>query len=144
MTTQDAGVAVIRPVGDIVAASVPDLRTEMRGSIAAGARRVTIDLTRVEMIDSVGLGLLIAAHNSLTRVGGELSVINASKEILDLFVAMRMHQHFSVRGAGAASGGAVSGAVQPNTVPPGAAAPGAVGLNQAGSNQMGSNHAERA
>jgi anti-anti-sigma factor len=98
MTTEDAGVAVIQPSGDIVAASVPELRSRMRNAIAGGAHRLTIDLTNVEMIDSVGLGMLIAAHNSLTRVGGELSVINASQELVDLFVAMRIHQHFRVSG----------------------------------------------
>ncbi len=101
MTTNEASVAVIEPVGDIVAASVPDLRTAMRGSIAQGARRLTVDLKNVAMIDSVGLGLLIAAHNSLTRVGGELSVTNASRELLDLFTAMRINQHFTVRGTAA-------------------------------------------
>ena len=100
MTTQDAGAAVIEPSGDIVAASVPELRSRMRGAIAGGAHKLTIDLRNVEMIDSVGLGMLIAAHNSLTRVGGELSAVNASQELVDLFVAMRIHQHFSICGVG--------------------------------------------
>jgi anti-anti-sigma factor len=100
MTTEDASVAVIQPTGDIVAASVPELRSRMRGAIAGGAHKLTIDLRNVEMIDSVGLGMLIAAHNSLTRVGGELSAVNASEELIDLFVAMRIHQHFRVSGVG--------------------------------------------
>jgi anti-anti-sigma regulatory factor len=51
------------------------------------------------MVDSTGLGLLISAHNSISKTGGKLAVIHASKEILDLFRSMRIHQHFSVSGA---------------------------------------------
>jgi anti-anti-sigma factor len=103
MTTEDTGVAVIQPDGDVVAASVPELRSKMRGAIAEGARQLTVDLINVAMIDSAGLGMLIAAHNSLTRVGGELRVTGASQDLLDLFIALRMHQHFSVSGRGETS-----------------------------------------
>ncbi len=72
----------------------------MREAIAGGVHQLTIDLRNVEMIDSVGLGLLIAAHNSLMRVGGELSAVNASQELVNLFVSMRIHQHFSISGVG--------------------------------------------
>jgi anti-anti-sigma regulatory factor len=51
-----------------------------------------------QMVDSAGIGLLISAHNSLKKAGGELAVINASCDILALFQAMRIHQHFSVTG----------------------------------------------
>jgi anti-anti-sigma factor len=55
-------------------------------------------LESVKSIDSTGIGLLVSAHNSLRRAGGELSVIHVSNDILDLFHAMRIHQHFSVSG----------------------------------------------
>ena len=50
------------------------------------------------MVDSAGIGLLISAHNSLKKAGGELAVIHASSDILALFRTMRIHQHFSVSG----------------------------------------------
>ena len=57
-----------------------------------------MDLSDVLMVDSCGIGLLIAAHNSLKKVGGRLAVIHASVDTLELFQTMRMHQHFSVSG----------------------------------------------
>jgi len=89
---------VVRPAGDVVAASVPELRTAMRGAIKEGVQELVVDLANVQMVDSTGLGLLIAAHNSLRKAGGRLSVIHASEEIVDLFKTMRIHQHFSVSG----------------------------------------------
>jgi anti-anti-sigma factor len=90
--------AVIRPEDDVVAASVADLRSRMRGLIGAGVRDLVVDLSAVRMVDSAGLGLLISAHNSLRKAGGQISVVHASPDVYELFRTMRIHQHFSVSG----------------------------------------------
>ena len=99
VVTREDNKAVVRPAGDdIVAASIPELRSKMRGIVEEGVRELVVDLADVHMVDSSGIGLLISAHNSLRKVGGQLAVIHASAEILELFQTMRMHQHFSVSG----------------------------------------------
>jgi anti-anti-sigma factor len=50
------------------------------------------------VVDSSGIGLLIATHNSLKTKGGSLRVANASPDILNLFKAMRLDRHFTVEG----------------------------------------------
>jgi anti-anti-sigma factor len=91
-------VAVFQPEGDLVSAKLPSLRSRLREMVAAGILHLTLDLTPVQMVDSAGIGLLISAHNSLKKAGGELTVIHASGDILQLFRTMRIHQHFSVSG----------------------------------------------
>jgi anti-anti-sigma factor len=99
VVTREDNKAVIRPAGDnIVAASVPELRSKMRGIVDEGVSEMVVDLTDVQMVDSSGIGLLIAAFNSMRRIGGSLAVIHASADILELFRSMRMHQHFNVSG----------------------------------------------
>jgi anti-anti-sigma factor len=99
MTTREENKAVVRPAGEtIVAATIPELRAEMRGVVEDGVRDLVIDLAGVRMVDSSGLGLLIAAHNSLKKLGGSFAVIHASGDLLALLRSMRMHQHFSVSG----------------------------------------------
>jgi anti-anti-sigma factor len=95
-TAQKDDRAVIRPEADVVAASVADLRARMRGLIGAGVRDLVVDLSGVRMVDSAGLGLLISAHNSLRKTGGQISVVHASPDVYELFRTMRIHQHFSV------------------------------------------------
>jgi anti-anti-sigma factor len=90
--------AVIQPDADLVSLFLPALRSKMREMVDSGVRHLTVDLTKVQMVDSSGLGLLMAAHNSLKKAGGELEVVHASEDILHLFRTMRMHQHFSVSG----------------------------------------------
>ena len=96
---QEVTAAVLQPEGDLVAARLPALRSKLQEMLVAGTVHLTLDLATARMVDSAGIGLLISAHNSLKKAGGELTVIHASKDILDLFRTMRIHQHFSVSGS---------------------------------------------
>jgi len=87
---------VIKPGKDIVASMVDELRKKLLILIDKGNNDLGIDLTGVEMIDSVGLGVLIATHNSLSRNGGKLTVTNVSEDIYGLFKTMRLDQHFQI------------------------------------------------
>lgn len=99
VVTREDNKTVVRPAGDnIVAATIPELRSKMREIVEQGVQELVVDLTDVQMVDSSGIGLLISAYNSLRKVGGSLAVIHASAELLELFQTMRMHQHFSVSG----------------------------------------------
>ncbi len=96
---QKGGKTVIKPDFDIVASVLQELRNTLRQAIKEGAKDVCVDMSHVMMIDSMGLGLLIAAHNSLNTVGGTFSVTNVSTDIHDLFRNMRLDKHFTVIGA---------------------------------------------
>jgi anti-anti-sigma factor len=96
---KDPGFALLHLEDDLVAARIPKVRSDLRDLIASGHNRVTLDLSGTQMVDSAGLGLLISAHNSLKKAGGGLTVIHASKDVLELFHTMRIHQHFSVSGS---------------------------------------------
>ncbi len=98
LDSQELTAAVVQPDGDLVAARLPALRSALRERVASGILHLTLDLAGVHAVDSTGIGLLVSAHNSLKKAGGELTVIHASKDILELFHTMRIHQHFSVSG----------------------------------------------
>jgi len=89
----------ITPETDIVASMANAFRTELKSLLDEGARALTIDLTGVQMVDSVGLGVFIATHNTLHQQGGRLIVSNASNDIVTLLKTMRLDQHFKVLAA---------------------------------------------
>jgi anti-anti-sigma factor len=97
-TNQAAETVVVHPAGDLVAAMLLDLRTRLRQTVGAGVKHLILDFSKVYMIDSAGIGLLIAAHNSMRKSGGSLSVIHASREIVDLFRSMGLTHHLKITG----------------------------------------------
>src|SRR5579871_456357 len=90
--------ALTQPDTDLVAAYLPPFRSLLSGMVSGGIRHLTLDLSAVKAIDSAGIGLLVSVHNSLRRAGGELKLINVSRDMLALFQAMRINQHFSISG----------------------------------------------
>lgn len=90
--------ARLTPSTDVVASSVSSLQQELLDVIQGGAEEVEVDLGQVEMIDSSGIGCLIAACNQLKDSGGKLRVTNASTDIVRLFSVMRINRHIDVEG----------------------------------------------
>src|SRR6266704_910156 len=95
---REGDATVVAPQGDVLSSSVPQMRIAMRDLVNSGVREMIFDLGGVSMIDSSGLGLVLAAFNSMTTAGGKFSVVRASDEILELLRSMRVHQHFAVSG----------------------------------------------
>jgi anti-anti-sigma factor len=88
--------AVITPQTDILSAAAARIKEELRELINDGVMHLTIDCSNVEMMDSLGVGLIIAAHNSLSKAGGALKLANAGPEVYDLLVSMRMNSHMEI------------------------------------------------
>jgi len=91
--------ATVRPGGDLVASMVQEFKKELRSLLEEEPVEIAIDLADVDMIDSVGLGVLIATHNSISKIGGKLTVMNASENIYGLLKTMRLDKHFGVMSA---------------------------------------------
>jgi anti-anti-sigma factor len=61
--------------GELDMAATPRLRAEVRRLFEDGKRHsVLFDLTQVTFIDSLGMGLLFAAHRLCDRSGGHIAV----------------------------------------------------------------------
>jgi anti-anti-sigma factor len=90
---------VIKPGNDIVASTADDFRGMLLNSVNKGTKELILDLSGVEVVDSVGLGMIIATHNSLKNAGGKLKVIRSSENIFRLFQTMRLDQHFELHPA---------------------------------------------
>jgi anti-anti-sigma factor len=87
---------VIKLDKDIVASNVEEIKQELKQELAEGMTEITIDLSNVEMMDSMGIGILIATHNSLKKLNSQLNLINTSDDISKLLRTMRLHEHFNI------------------------------------------------
>jgi len=87
----------IKPGNDIVASMAEDFRKKLLKLVEKGIKNLSIDLAGVEIVDSVGLGVLIAANNSLKNAEGKLTISNVSEDIYKLFRTLRVDQYFEVK-----------------------------------------------
>ncbi|MFH1216847.1 MAG: STAS domain-containing protein [Pseudomonadota bacterium] len=92
------GVVTMKPGVDIVASQCAGLKQEFLEIINSGEKKIAIDLSETEMIDSSGIGLLISIRNSLANNGGgEIELIHLSDDLRQLFKVMRLDNHFTIR-----------------------------------------------
>jgi len=89
--------SVVECFGRLTSENVPMLKDEMRE--ACGRKgRILLDLKEVPMMDSSGLGAVVALHVSARTRGCRLEVVNASKQILELFSMTNVLSLFEAAG----------------------------------------------
>lgn len=84
--------------GDLTAIMIPDLQPALRSVLDQGVSELVFDLLNAVMLDSSGIGLLIAAANTTALRGGAIRVTNVSDEILRLLQLMRLVDRLHVTG----------------------------------------------
>ncbi|HEX4155165.1 MAG TPA: STAS domain-containing protein [Acidobacteriaceae bacterium] len=73
------------------------LRDAIRNALAAGSRKILLNLGEVNYIDSAGLGELVAAYTSVKNAGGELKLLNLSRKVKDLLVITKLLTVFDIK-----------------------------------------------
>lgn len=84
---------------DIVASFANEFRDMLLEKIREGVLQLEVDIQEVKMVDSVGLGVFIAAHNSLQEKDGKLTVSGVNNDLMTLFRTMRLDRHFTILSA---------------------------------------------
>jgi len=90
---------IISPGQDLVNSAAENFIQELKDEIKNSPSEIIIDLSGVEKIDSVGFGVIIAAHNSMKKINGQIVVANADDNLYKAFITMRLNNHFSVEKA---------------------------------------------
>ena len=79
------GVTVLDLNGKILLGEGDDvLRDSVRGVIAAGGRKLLLNLGEVPYVDSAGLGELVRCHTRMVQAGGSVKLLNLTARMQDL------------------------------------------------------------
>lgn len=93
--TPTDGIAVVRIIGRLNMVTAPRLREAVGTSVAAGRTRVAIDLSRVEFIDSSGLGALINGLKTARQAGGDLRIAAPNEQVQLVLQLTNMERVFT-------------------------------------------------
>lgn len=77
--------AVFSVRGELDLHEAPELQDRIGRATDRGARLIVVDLTGVTFIDSMALGVLLAAMNRLRSLGGDLRLVVPNPSIRRIF-----------------------------------------------------------
>ena len=66
------------------------LKQAINTLLAAGNKKLVLNLENVPYIDSAGLGEVVRTHTSVSRQGGSLKLLNLTKRIEDLLAITKL------------------------------------------------------
>ncbi len=91
------GLPVVAAAGELDLTTAPRLRELLVGLATDGERHAVVDLSGLEFIDSIGLGVIVATVKRFRSLGGDLHVavttdrIRAPFELTGLTAAFPLH-----------------------------------------------------
>lgn len=93
-TRQKASETFVRATGRITSSTSGTFENTLR-DLVSNDKRVVLDLTNVDYIDSSGLGSLVAVYMHATRTNCELELANPRTRVKDLFSRSGLASFFS-------------------------------------------------
>ena len=90
VVTREENMTTIAPGRDVVSSMVAEFKQELAELLAENSSVLRLDMTGVELVDSMGIGVIIATHNSMKKRGGKLLVSHVSENIFKLFQSMQI------------------------------------------------------
>jgi anti-sigma B factor antagonist len=92
-TEKNADETIVRGTGKITSATADYFQSTIRG-IIPGSKRIVLDLTGVEYIDSSGLGALVSVYMAAGRAQCELELANPKPRVRDLLKITKLASVF--------------------------------------------------
>jgi anti-sigma B factor antagonist len=96
-TEQNPEATIIRGTGKISSETAELLQSTIR-QLIPGAKRIVLDLTEVEYVDSSGLGALVSVFMAANHANCILELANPKQRIRDLFKITKLASIFDVNG----------------------------------------------
>lgn len=91
------GISILEPNGKIMGG--PDataLHEKLHDLIEMGKNKVVIDLSKVEWMNSTGLGILISGVTTLRNGSGELKLVKVNSKIKSLLEITKLNSVFEI------------------------------------------------
>jgi anti-anti-sigma factor len=92
----DGSLAVVTVTGEIDVATAEPLRQALLAAEQRGGRRVVVDMSGVEFLDSTGLGVLVGSLRRLREAGGDLYLAIVHPHVLKVLRVTNLDQVFAV------------------------------------------------
>ncbi len=97
-TRESNGITIIDLKGRItLGEGSATVRDTVRDLLSLGQKRILLNLSDVNYIDSSGIGELVSAFTAAKKQGGELKLLNLTKKVHDLLQITKLYTVFDVK-----------------------------------------------
>lgn len=93
---QDEGSAVLALTGEVDVSNTPQVREAGLKLLADGAKKLVVDLSATDYMDSAGLGTLVGLLKRLKEAGGAMAIAGPQPRVNRLFQITGLNQIFSI------------------------------------------------
>ncbi len=94
---QVGSIAILAPRGYLTGGEETDaLEQKISSLVASGNRNLIINLGETQHLNSTALGVLISAHASYVKRGGQMKLCSVDKRIENIFVITKLSMVFDV------------------------------------------------
>jgi anti-sigma B factor antagonist len=90
--TMEDGEAVLAIEGELDAITAPELRDTIDSLIIGAADGVRVDLTKLRLIDSSGVGALVSLYKRLRAEGRHFHIVGLCEQPLAIFRLLRLDE----------------------------------------------------
>ena len=73
------------------------LRDTVRKLLAAGKKKIVLNLADVDYIDSSGVGELVSSFTAVKNAGGELKLLSLTKKVSDVLQVTKLYTVFDIK-----------------------------------------------
>jgi anti-sigma B factor antagonist len=93
---QDTGTTLLRLGGELDALSCPELRPVLDRLAQQEKCSITVDLSDLRLIDSSGVGVLVALYKRVRANGGDVRFAGVTAQPLVIFKLLRLDHVFNL------------------------------------------------
>src|SRR5690242_7758588 len=92
----EGDVAIVDLAGRITLGEGSGLvRNTIKELVAAGSRKVLLNLHDVTYLDSAGLGELVGSYATITNLGGQIKLLHAQGKVTDMLTVTKLYTIFA-------------------------------------------------
>jgi anti-sigma B factor antagonist len=97
-TREVAHVTILDLRGRIVLGDeIDDLRSAVRNLLSEGKKKIILNLSQVDYIDSSGVGELVGSFTTVRNAGGELKLLNLTQKVKDVLYVTKLYTVFDIK-----------------------------------------------
>jgi len=94
--TVDDRIAVVSPAGEVDLHTAPEIKQRIGELSDQGYNQIVVDLSRIDYLDSTGLGVLVGALKRLREKDGELRLVHPTSRVMRVLEITRLVNVFQI------------------------------------------------